>query len=260
MVKHYRVKGVKVPTQPAALFEARLDLFDHRSGYRSSETGIYLGDWLIHREMSWTKDMVTDSIPVEMMEFDPPNPLEWPEYLDDKIIEYFMRFVRVKIWSNPFLEFYSRPGDTHEQFIDRCEYFLLKNKESEIEKLKEVYLHRFLSIEQDLLISSNEVPWDPELGEKRAVRIRGLFSGIRDGFSQLSLRDIPSILGDADFTWKGRVDVESQEKLEGLRREFISNLNKEVETCLEQARLTEEYEVPVNHSQVDILSRAILWR
>ena len=75
----------------------------------------------------------------------------------------------------------------------------------------------------------------------------------------MSLQDLPERLRTSYFAWKGKIDLESLDKLEALRKKLITRVNQVVDSCWEKAKQTEIYEVTVQYSQVDIQSRAILW-
>jgi len=259
MLKHYRLKGNKGPTRPSALFAVRLDIDNQNSGFRVTEFGHYRGEWLSHSDMDWARDMVCPVSLAEYKECEAPVPLEWPEYLDRKIISYFTRLKRIPIYFNQYAHLYSEGSESESAFIARCTLALLREREGEIDAIRDIFLHRFLQIEKELLISSGEDSWDPELGEKRAAQIRALFSGIREGFNHLALREYPVRFSIDDFTWAGKVDVESSDRLEDLRADLVNQVNRIVEACREKAAQTEIFEVPVRHTQVFIESRAILW-
>jgi len=65
---------------------------------------------------------------------------------------------------------------------------------------------------------------------------------------------------EEDFVWGPTPDVEGEERLRDVLTEFVARHNGLVDECVARAQSVEEYEVTVSHGQIEIISRAVLWK
>lgn len=224
----------------------------------SCEAALLEGVWLEEGQLDWTQDMVRRREPEELV--GPPAPLEWPPDADRKMIRYLTRYFRPRLWRNPALQLYSNPQESREEFIARCREVLREERSRELQKVGEVFLHRFLELEQRLLEQTQTEPWEEDLRDRRLARIRNLFSSVRDSLSRCFLREDPGLLSEADLPWEAPVQVEFQERLQALKEEFIARYNAINAECEERACRLDRYEVPLSYGQVEIVSMGVLWR
>lgn len=259
-LKHYRVAGAQSVSEPFLLFRVRVDIHDIRSGYTSSEDGFYEAPWIDDSDLDWTRDMVRPIDPNGLEQIRATRSLEWPASGDQKIIRYFVCFSRTQIWRNTELLIYSYPGQTREDFLDKCRAFASRDMRGDLEKVKGIFLHRFLDLEQKRLFAVQAEPWDAEMSEQRMSQIRDAFSGIRESLSRCLMGEDVNPIRIEDFVWEPTPDVESEERLADLLAEFVERHNELVAECTERANSIEEYEVTVNHGQIEIISRALLWK
>ncbi|UCF38190.1 MAG: hypothetical protein JSU96_04870, partial [Acidobacteriota bacterium] len=82
---------------------------------------------------------------------------------------------------------------------------------------------------------------------------------IREQFSRCFLREHLSPLLPDDLVVGEVGDVELSERLEEIRVEFLTAYNALSERFRSQVLALETYDVPLNHSQVELMARAILW-
>ncbi|HUV12752.1 MAG TPA: hypothetical protein VMY18_03855 [Acidobacteriota bacterium] len=259
-LKHYQVRGVQSPSDPVLLFRIRLDIHDIRSGYSVSKEGCYAAPWIDESDLDWTLDMVHSVDFNTLEEIKPPRPIEWPSNGDQKILRYFVHFSRTRIWRNTELALYSYLGQTKEDFLDKCSVFASRDMRGDLEKVKGIFLHRFLDLEQKRLFAVQAEPWDSETSEQRISQIRDAFSGIRESLSRCLMGEDVTPIREGDFAWEPTPDVESEERLRDVLAEFVARYNELVDECVAKAQSVEEYEVTVNHGQIEIISHAVLWK
>jgi len=195
-------------------------------------------------------------------ETEPPRPIEWPSNGDQKILRYFVHFSRTRIWRNGELSLYSYLGQTKEDFLDKCRVFASRDMRGALEKVKGIYLHRFLDLERKRLFAVQAETWDSESSEheQRVSQIRDAFSGIRESLSRCLMGEDVTPIRETDFVWEPTPDVESEERLRDVLAEFVARYNELVDECVAKGRSVEEYEVTVSHGQIEIISHAVLWK
>lgn len=258
--KHYSFRGKKSLSQPSLLFQVRLDVHDHRSGFFALVEELFEGPWLADRELQWTRDMVHAIDESTLEEIEPREGAVWPAWAEVKIRRYLSHFHRFSIWRNYDLSIYSEPRESKEEFLRRCEVLETDERDHQLEKIRDIFLRRFLEVEGRLLGEGAEAPWEAKSREGRLSEIRDVFSQVRERFSCCFLKEDLSPLTEEDFSWTVTIDIESRERLEALRAEFISQYNEISDFARRRAHAVERYEVPLAHSQVEIVSRGILWR
>ncbi len=259
-LKHYQVRGVQSPSDPVLLFRVRLDIHDIRSGYSAANEGFYEAPWLDESDLDWTRDMVRSVDLNTLEEIEPPHPIEWPSSGEQKILRYFVHFSRTRIWKNAELSIYSYLNQTKEDFLDKCRVFASRDMRGDLEKVKGIFLHRFLDLEQKRLFAVQAEPWDLETSEQRISQVRDAFSGIRESLSRCLMGEDVKPIREEDFVWEPTPDVESEERLKDVLAEFVARHNELVDECVARAQNVEEYEVTVSHGQIEIISRAVLWK
>ena len=259
-VKHYSFKGVRRPTSPCLLFEVKVDLQDVRSGYRSSATGLFSGQWLGDQEdLHWTEDMVSRLDLQDLKVIDPPIQLEWPSCGDERIIHYLRRYARPRIWKNHNLRMYSGARESKTDFIERCRESLAEERSLKMKKIREIFMHRYFELEQRLKLQIVDEKVDEELKMQRLSRITTHFAQAREQLSRCFVRDDDRLLGEGDLVWRLGSYQDLQDRLNDLRLDLVSAYNELINSCVERATGIETYEVPAPRSAIEIVSRNFLW-
>lgn len=259
-IKHYKAKTAEVlRTQPDLLFEVRFDLRDVRSGLSGSEYGVFSAPVLTESDLDWTTDMVR-SIDFETLEeIRPVRLVEWPPSADTQITRYLLKNRRTSLWRNSELGIYSQMGESRDEFVDRCIELLSEERRSVLTQVRDVFIHRFLEAEQRALDSLQEDAWTARERDRRTADLRNAFSEIRESFSRCFLHENLQPLTQKDLFWTGRLDVETQERLEALRDECLSMFNRLTGQVLKRARAVEIHEVSLSHDEIDVSSHNFLW-
>jgi hypothetical protein len=203
--------------------------------------------------------MVRSIEPSSLQEIDPPEVVTWPPGADEKLVRHLLQHHRIPLWRNYKLAMYSAPQETREDFITRCLSSLGEERTSALQKVQDIFLRRFLEIEQLLMEKIQEEDSQPELQERMLSRVRDLFSDFREDFSRCFLEESLNPLKESDLDWTGKIDIEFQERILKLRSDMVTRYNEISEAAKKKAESVEEYEVTLSYQQVQIVSRGVLW-
>ena len=258
-MNHYVLKGESRPVKPSLFFETEADVRDVRSGYRNSKHGFFQAEWLEDEGLNWTADMVREVDPEWLEEISPPRPLNWPVFGDEKIVHYLGAYYSPRIWRNYALGIYSTAQESETQFIARCGEALLRERSRELNRVREIFLRRFLELEQKLIEAIECEEGEPNERNRRGSVARVLFSKVRDDLESWFRSEDYRLLEPADLAWNLEFHTLLQEKLADLQRELISTYNRINAHFIGQAGEVELYDVSLSHLQIAVLSRGILW-
>jgi hypothetical protein len=259
-IRHYKAKTAEfLRTRPDLLFEVRFDFHDVRSGLSGSDSGAFSAPVLTESDLDWTADMVHPIDLKALEEIQPVRPVEWPPSADSQITRYFLKNRRIGLWKNSELGIYSQMGESRDEFVDRCIELVSEERRSVLIQVRDIFIHRFLEAEQRALDSLQDEPWSARERDRRSADLRNAFSEIRESFSRCFLHENLEPLTKKDLFWTGRLDIETQERLETLRDECLSMFNRLTGQVLKRAHAVEIYEVSLNHDEIDVASRGFLW-
>ena len=192
----------------------------------------------------------------ELEECLPPQPLSWPDSLDDKIIHYVMRQYRPKIWKNSEVQLYSSPRENREEFIERCRENLSVERDAAWKQLTDVLHHRSLELEKRLL--EKVAQEDMEVRVRRTSLIETLFWNLREDWNRLFVPDgLPLYLTEEII--QVPIDPDLQEEVQSFWQDLVSRYNEIQNKYERDAVDIEPHEVHVSRSQVEISSRGFLW-
>jgi hypothetical protein len=259
VLKHYHLRGETEKSQPSLLWEIRLDIQDVRSGYRGSDSGLFLGPFLDQADIDWSEDLVKRLESPVLQEISPPRNVTWPAGADEKLCRHLLQHYRIPVWRNYKLGIYSAPRETRDDFVSRCLTALREERTSAFQKVQDIFLRRFLEIEQLLLEEVQDDDSQPELQEKMFSRVKDLFSDFREDFSRCFLEESLDPLEESDLDWTGKIDIEFQERILKLRSDLVARYNEINEAAIKKASSIEEYQVTLTYQQIQVISRGILW-
>jgi len=258
VLKHYHLSKETEVSHPSLLWETRLDIHDVRSGFRGSDLALFLGPFINQSDVEWSKDLVKRLDHSSIEAVDPPQTVAWPAAADEKFIRHLLRHYRVRLWRNYKLSLYSAPQETKEDFVKRCLASLRQERSAALQQVQDIFLRRILEIEQ-LLLEEVREDSEPDLQERMMSRIRDLFSAIREDFSRSFLEEKLTPLKESDLKWSGKIDIELQERIHKLRSDLVARYNGINESANTKAASIEKYEVALTYSQIEVISRGVLW-
>ena len=260
-LRHYRSRANEAGDQVWLLFELKIDLQDVRSGYRDSAWGLYLAaPWLEDKELDWTLDMVRRFEPGDLEEVNPLRHFPWPDFADQKMVGYLVRYYRPQSWKNSGLGLFSHAREGRDEFLARCRDSLREERERGLKKVRELFYHRFVEMEQRLLEGIEQQDhFDEQWRARRMSEIRDLFNRVGEDLSRRFLDVAQRVEHPVPVIQLTGIDPESLQKLRVLREEFVDRYNQVLADYERQASEIERYEVRLAYPQIEIVSRSILW-
>ena len=201
--------------------------------------------------------MVVPVNPDEIEEFDPPRELDWPDFADSMIIRHSIHYDRPRIWKNAGLDLYSRFNESREEFLARCHQREVRKRVLQREELRDVFLRRVIELKTAMMKMVAEERSVDMHRDRRLATVRSLFSDLAKEWDRLPLRDDEPALrksGDADGT-----DRDLHEMVDSFRDDLRYRFGRIEVGIRPRVEDLDPYEVPVNHSQVEIISRGFLW-
>ena len=257
-VKHYRLRNLVETDWPALVFEVNMQLQDVQSGYRKSANGFFKASWLEDRELGWAQDMVCKIEEPNLEEITPPSELQWPDFSEEKIIRHLVRYFRCPIWKNYALGIYSHSSESREEFIQRCRDQSSDQRFGQMKKFQDVLFRRFLELREKLIKDTVEGDWDEGWKRRRRIRIRELFSVVQHDLSRWTADDQDSTL-PIEVDWRVQEDPALQDRLNDLGEEFAASIGRIHKESEQESNQIEVYEVPITFSQIEIVSKGIIW-
>lgn len=201
--------------------------------------------------------MVAPVNPDGIEEFDPPRELDWPDFADSMVIRHSIHHCRPRIWKNAELDLYSRPNESREEFLERCHQREVRKRVLQREELRDVYLRRVIELKMEMMRMVAEERSVDTHRDRRLATVRSLFSDLAQEWDRLPLRDDePAVRksGDAAGT-----DRDLHEMVDSFRADLRYRFGRIEVGIRPRVEDLDSYDVPVNHSQVEIMSRGFLW-
>lgn len=228
-----------------------------RSGFRTSRAECFCGEWLDHAGLNWTPDMVTPVNPDEIEVFIPPRELDWPEVADGMIIHHSIRHFRPRIWKNVESAVYSRPNESRDEFLQRCHQKEVWKRILQREELIDLFLRRVIERKAVMMKMVADERLAETQRDRRLATVRGLFSDLAQEWDRLPFQDDqPAVRTRKDTAG---ADLDLHEMVESLRADLRNRFDRIQVGFRPRDEDIQPYEVPVNHSQVEIISRGFLW-
>jgi hypothetical protein len=260
-VKHYRFRSSGSVAVPSLLFEIKIDLQDMRSGFRYSDWGLFVeGPWIDDPELEWTADMVKWLDPSDLVEITGDMTLLWPELADQKVIRYLIRYYHPRAWKNTALNLFSNSTETDVDFIARCREEFRDRREKDLRRIRELFYHRFLELEKRLIAQADREEPTESWRARRTIRIQDAFNELREHMSRLLLDANRPISTFLPSPMAEGIGVDGKARFDALSREFLNRYNEVLNDYETQANQIELYLVPLAYSQIEIVSRSVLWR
>jgi hypothetical protein len=258
MFKHYTLIG-STGKSPSLLYGIQIDIQDVRSGFRNSEHQLVQTPWLDDEEVRWTEDLVSIVHPEELQEISESASLEWPHRADHTMIQYLVDHRCYRVWRNRELGLFSSPWESRDDFVARCAETLESQRAVQAKMLREVYFHRFVELEGRLAREIEMKEWDEEWKLKSRVSLSELFCRVKESLNRYFASDDIRQLLELNRYHPGAILPEVAEKLQDLSGELIAKLSEVDSSFSWKACQVETYEVKPSYSQVQIVTRGILW-
>lgn len=260
-MKHYRFRSGNSVEVPSLLFEIKIDLQDMRSGYRYSDWGLFVeGPWIDDLDLEWTADMVHWPDPGDLIETPGKASMTWPELADQKVVRYLTRYYQPRAWKNVSLNLFSNSAETQADFIARCREECCDLREKGLRRVRELFYHRFVELERRLVLKAEQEEPTETWRARRIILIQDAFNDLREHMSRLLL-DLNRPIATFPVTPSAEgIGVDGKARFDALWQEFLNKYNEVLIDYETQANQVEPYLVPLSYSQIEIVSRSVLWR
>jgi len=259
-VKHYKLRSDELTEVPSLLFEIKIDMQDLRSGYRYSDWGLFFrAPWIDDYDLEWTADMVKWLNGTDLVEMPAKTALTWPQLADQKAVRYLSRYYQPRAWKNVGLNLFSHSGESEADFIARCREECRDRLDRELKRIRELFYHRFVELERRLLARAEQEEPTETWRARRSIRIQDTFNELREQMSRLLLNANRPIPAFPKIPAAEGIGLDGQARFEALCVEFLNRYNEVLTDYEAQANQVEPYLVPVGYSQIEIVSRSVLW-
>jgi hypothetical protein len=246
---------------PSLLFEIKIDVQDMRSGYRYSDWGLFLeAPWIDDLDLEWTADMVRWLDRTDLVETPVTTVLAFPELADQKAVRYLTRYYQPRAWKSFCLSLFSHSGESQADFIGRCREECRDRREKDLRRVRELFYHRFVELERRLITQAEQDEPTESWRARRTIRIQDAFSELREHMSRALLNANQPVSAFPPSRMAEGIGVDGKARFDALCHEFLSRYNEVLTDYEDQANQIEPYLVPLAYSQIEIVSRSVLWR
>lgn len=209
--------------------------------------------------MTWTPDMVSRIASDRIQRIPAPRQIVIPEGVDELMERFIERYYYLRIWHNRDLQVFSTPGETLEEFIQRCRDLLQPQRTEKMRNVSEVMHHRFFQLYRRAVGATQEEDLPDRMAVRMKAELETVFAGGKDDLTRLFLRDDTSNDGELGHDWRVEFLPQIQERLDDFRIRLLNRYNEVVSDFEERACKVEPFQIPANRRSIDILSRDVVW-
>ncbi|MBI3939474.1 MAG: hypothetical protein HY315_01445 [Acidobacteria bacterium] len=255
--------------RPWLFFDVKFDIRDVRSSTSETREGNFQAEMIpLDDDLIWTPDMVTER-PGDFLERN-AEPIVAPEDLNvdgmgdrlqDKFLEYLLRYHRIVIYRNTFYDLYASPAEPFEDFLTRCRDCASQDLAQDFRALSDRYLRRLLQIEDSLERASEEFRTSLEKPTEETLETNRIFLELREEISTLCLEGESSQRKIHPLSFEMIPETGgTREKLQALRKELHFDLLRLRQDHSQRAESIEPFPLTLTLNQIDIVGTAILWQ
>ncbi len=229
-------------------------------------------DWDDAEETELTPDDLLDSPEDGALFDDLPKGLESASTytrIARGVRDYIYRTKRVKIFYNPVLKVYSKPGESERDFKIRCQDIAREKRDAEVDKLSEKFEKKRLSLEKKLAREKKELEEDQDRYEalKRETYLSAGESVLGFLLGRRSTRAVSSISRKHRIAAQAKADIEETEQVIEQIKEDLKRLEEEISEKAKEisdkwAEATENVttqEIRAKKSDIDPSFVALAW-
>ncbi len=271
-IRHFHLKpepGAAVGGfAPFFYIEAKIDLADVRSGFRESlsvaralEIIQFEGDAL------WTEDMVRDIDPSSVAGGLPASTALQPlpphvdaahlRWIESQFLRYLLRHFEVRIYRNPYLRFYSLPGEPKDDFTARCLEMLARPFRAELDSIRELCDRKLERVKIKYLKADSYRGFAEErVSAEARNRIHGMAERVEELFVTAELTAEPS---GGDPMFSGTADGTLEQRLASIESEARDAIRRLASEYTEMAENLDEYLVRPTLKDIRLGGASILW-
>jgi hypothetical protein len=253
---------------PSVYLEARVDFADVRSGCHMTYGISSVLDLVpFDGDLLWTRDMVRTVDPAALQTSAPPQAKlrRLPEFVNEEFfarietqyLTYLLRYTELRIYRNFVLNAYSQPGESRQEFQDRCLEVFNDAFRGDMDTVHEIMNRRLERIEQRYLRQdkTGEFESDRRMAQARS-KLHALAEKMTELFleKELSLEEkilVPRLPDPA------RPDLD--QSLEALEIDVRLEIQRLIHSYREKVTNIDEYIVHLNLRDLHLVRTCILW-
>jgi hypothetical protein len=252
---------------PHFYVEARIDFNDVRTGFRETVSlSKALEIYSDYADLLWARDMIREVDQRRVKSVMPASarlgPL--PSFVDadfisrmeSQFIRHLLNSYEARVFRNSALRVYSLPGESRQDFVQRCRELLDAPMPQELDRLRDLFNRKLGQIRQKYLRPAES----GRLEEDRAAsRDKDIFSRYSERITGLFLQSGPRRRPVARPPRRLSEGQELEERLSSLELEAHEAITKLEDSFAEKAQSVDEYIIHPNLKDVHFVRTCILW-
>ncbi len=179
------------------------------------------------------------------------------KHLKETAIRSVLRHHRIRLFHNPATGFYSQPGESREEFMDRCEYQLRQESKEELDRIRLKFERKLEGLVQR---TGRQMPSSVEedpLSERILSAYRTMTNNTRDALARLFLNVKVTAAYRPLFTPVPGNDVE--EDFESFHRQVWQEVQHVAGRIDFRSNQIEDYGFPLRYGDLVLDQLFVLW-
>jgi hypothetical protein len=246
---------------------ARIDFCDVRTGFRetinlSKALEICSDDM----ELAWAIGKIREVDPGRVISRAPENArfrrrLDFVDKsfiskMENQFVQYLLRSFSARVYRNYALNIYSLPGESQDEFVNRCKELYGESIRHDLDMLHDVFNRRLEQIRQKYLSPGNS----EEIEQARVEsHDKNVFSRASEKIDDLFVRIGCDTSPNLDSSYRARKMRELEEQLFSLELEAQYEIHKLLSSYGEKAQTIDEYIIHPNLKDIHFVRSCILW-
>ncbi|MBK7996915.1 MAG: hypothetical protein IPK14_27155 [Blastocatellia bacterium] len=259
---------------PAIMIECKLTFRSLRATYHHSEERIYTA-WYPENDLpiNWDEPIISlapgtkfSSIPLSDLPKQTGNFLFTASRLaemQDELISSLVRKEKFSLLYNPVFKIYSTPGQTRDEFLDKVSEIALTEMEPELRDLMRKVELKLEQVRESQERKGRKDPL-PEPNLLKNIEQRSEIFTSKTRLTSMFLNSAkralkPKISRGSVDTSLDKINFELNETLRHIEQEANEEVNQLWEIFLERSQQCDKFDIGLQHQNIQVLRRAILW-
>ncbi len=259
------------PVSPYLMGKLHYDTYDVRSATKHSGS-ICLAVPLLDlgEEVTWTPEMVRWPAETEVHEISAQQiPDDWscPELSDEQLrkleaslLRTVLKYYRIYLFRNRYLEFYSTPNESRDEFEKRCLDQLTEDNQSDLDSIRQKYNRQLEQIKHNIQHNFFRFSTDDPSLDILKSKYKTLLFEARENLTKLFLTS-DNFPPEADSSPEPSTMAadEYEDMMIRLQHDATREMIHHYERLRYQAADIEDYSFTLSFSDINVDTLAILW-
>lgn len=259
---------------PAVMIECKLTFRSLRATYHHSEERIYTA-WYPENDLpiNWDAPIISltpgtkfSATPLSDLPKQTGNFLFTASRLlemQDELINSLVRKEKFSLLYNPIFRIYSTPGQTRDEFLDKVSEIALTEMEPELRDLMRKVELKLEQVRESQERKGRKDPL-PEPNLLKNIEQRSEIFTSKTRLTSMFLNSAkralkPKVSRGSVDTSLDKINFELNETLRHIEQEANEEVNQLWETFLERSQQCDKFDIGLQHQNIQVLRRAILW-